>query len=467
MKNLNIRTVFLVLSFALLFWSCRDKTVDPATDTQTNNWILEQMKYWYYWNDKIPASTDPSQKPDVFFNSLLYKYDATARPDGDRFSWIEESADELKASLSGETKTTGMHYKLNYFPTGSTNVILVVLYTLPGSPAAKAGIKRGDVISSINDQKLTGANYAQLTSGDGAKTYTLATIDESGLLQESTQKREIVPVTFQEDPVHFDTTFQYGSNKVGYLVYQQFIPGPNGGNQKEYDQKLETIFGKFKSGQINSLIVDLRYNPGGYVSSATTLASLIGKVTANDVFYYKEYNAKVTVELEKRYGKEYFFEKFVTKTQNVGAQLSNLIILTSPRSASASELLINGLKPFMPVTLVGGKTVGKNVGSITLSDEKAGIKWGLQPIVTKSFNSLKKSDYSVGFTPDFAAVEGVKIYPYGDPHDPLLGEALFHITGSRVVRKSAETQRSLGQDAVEIQSSIENKAGGSNMFFDR
>jgi carboxyl-terminal processing protease len=467
MKKLKFRPLFLALLLAVFFSSCREKTVDPATDTETNNWILEQMKYWYYWNDKLPASPDASQKPDVFFNSLLYKYDATARPDGDRFSWIEESAEELKASLSGETKTTGMHYKLNYYPVGSTNVIFVVLYTLPGSPAAKAGIKRGDIVSSINDQKLTATNYAQLISGDGAKTYTLARINDAGVLEESTQKKEIVPVTFQEDPVHFDTTFQYGSNKVGYLVYQQFIPGPNVGNQKEYDQKLEALFGRFKASQINSLIVDLRYNPGGYVSSATTLASLIGKVTSNDVFYYKEYNAKVTVDLEKKYGKEYFFEKFATKTQNVGSQLSSLIILTSPKSASASELLINGLKPFMPVTLVGGKTVGKNVGSITLSDEKAGIKWGLQPIVTKSFNSLKKSDYSVGFTPDFPAVEGTKIYPYGDPHDPLLGEALFHIVGSRVVRKSAENQKNFGLEAVEIQSSIDNKAGGGNMFFDR
>jgi len=467
MRNSKFWKVIWVVLLAGFLSSCRDKNVDPATDTETNNWILEQMKYWYYWSDHITGTPDLAQKPDAFFNALLYKYDATARPDGDRFSWIQESAEELKASLSGETKTTGMHYKLVYYPTGSNNVIGVVLYTLPGSPAAKAGVKRGDIFTSVDNQKLTGDNYAKLLNAGGTLTYTFATLDDQAVVTEGTVKKEIVPVTYQEDPVHYDTTFQYGGNKVGYVVYQQFIPGPNGGDATLYDKKLETLFAKFKAANINSLILDLRYNPGGYVSSASTLASLIGKVTANDIFYYKEYNSKVTADLEKKYGKEYFFEKFASKTQNVGSQLSNLTILTSSRSASASELLINGLKPFMAVTLVGGKTVGKNVGSITISDEKAGIKWGLQPIVTKSFNGLRQSDYSVGFTPDFPATEGVKIYPYGDPHDPLLGEALFHIVGSRVVRKSAEAQRTSAQEPVEIQSTIENKAGGGNMFFDR
>ena len=121
----------------------------------------------------------------------------------------------------------------------------------------------------------------------------------------------------------------------------------------------------------------------------------------------------------------------------------------------------------MEVKLVGGKTVGKNVGSITLSNEKGGIKWGLQPIVTKSFNALHNSDYATGFLPDFPAVEGVKLYPYGDPRDPLLGEALFRIVGTRVVRKSADAQRSLSQEPIELESTIERKAGGGNMFFDR
>lgn len=464
---MRLRMMGFVLILGGFLASCKEKVVVPATETETNNWILAQMKYWYYWNDKIPASPDLTKTPDEFFNSLLYKYDATARPDGDRFSWIQESADELKASLSGESKTSGMHYKLNYYPTGTNDVIGVVLYTLPGSPAAIAGVKRGDIFTSVNNTKLNGNNYSQLLNASGALTYTMASVNADGVITESTVKKEITPVTFQEDPVFYDTLYTYGSNKVGYVVYHQFIPGPNGGNEKAYDEKLDAIFSKFKNNQINSLILDLRYNPGGYVSSATNLASLIGKVTANDIFYYKEYNSGVTADLEKKYGKDYFLEKFATKTQNVGSGLSNLVVLTSSKSASASELLINGLIPFMKVTLVGGKTVGKNVGSITISDDSKKVKWGIQPIVTKSFNGLRQSDYSVGFTPDFPATEGVKIYRYGDPHDPLLGEALLRIVGSPVVRTADLSQKRTMENVVEIQSTIDKKAGGGNMFFDK
>ena len=215
------------------------------------------------------------------------------------------------------------------------------------------------------------------------------------------------------------------------------------------------------------MIVDLRYNPGGYVSSATNLASLIAKATANDIFYYKEYNTEVTETNMKKFGETYFYDKFASKSQNIGNQLNHVVFLVSSRSASASELLINGLKPYMNVTLVGGKTVGKNVGSVTLTDSKKKVKWGLQPIVSKSLNRDKKSDYSVGFTPDIAVNEGNVLYPYGSPKDPLLGEALFNITGTRITRQTRTARTLQEEDAQEIMSTIQKKAGHSNMFFDR
>ena len=468
---MRLKHLGLVLLVGVILSGCKDKVVEPdivsGGDTTTNKWILSNMKYWYYWNDKIPANPDLSQKPADFFSSLLYKYDAATRPDGDRFSWIQESADELKASLSGESKTTGMHYKLYYYPKNTTNVIGVVLYALPDSPAAKAGIKRGDVFTGINNQPLTAANYSALLATSGTLTYTLGSINDEGIVTETTTKKEVTPVVFQEDPVHFDTVFQYGANKVGYVVYHQFFPSPNGSTSKQYDLKLESIFAGFKTKNVNSLILDLRYNGGGYVSSSTNLASLVGKVTANDVFYYKEYNKTVTPVLEKQYGASFFYDKFQVKTQNIGSSLTNLIILTSGSTASASELLINGLKPFMNVTLVGSKTYGKNVGSITISDDKNQIKWGLQPIVTKSFNSLKQSDYSVGFTPDIPVTETMKLYAYGNPKDPLLGEALLKIVGTRVVREVQGQTKAGAENYKEIGSTITSKAGGSNMFFDK
>lgn len=462
---MRLKRLLAILIMAGALSSCKDKTVDPASDGQTNDWILSNMKYWYYWNETIPTSPDKSLKPGAFFSSLLNKYDATANPNGDRFSWIQESADELEESLNGKSTTTGMDFKLVYYPSGSTNVVGIVLYTLPNSPAAKAGFKRGDIFTHINDQKLTGSNYNALLNADGALTFKLGSIDDAGVITEGTLKKQVTKLSLQEDPVHFDTLYQYGSNKIGYIVYHQFVPGPDSvSGSKAYDQKLEGIFSKFKSANVNALILDLRYNGGGYVSSATSLASLIGKVTANDVFYHKEYNKTVTPALEKQYGASFFYEKFQTKSQNIGANLTNLVVLTSKNSASASELLINGLKPFMNVTLVGDVTYGKNVGSITITGKDKGIKWGMQPIVTKSFNSLKQSDYSVGFTPTAKVTEGTKLYPYGSVKDPLLNKALSLITGSPVTRQSSAR---IQADYQEIGSTTAKKAGGSNMFFDK
>ncbi|MCF0056689.1 S41 family peptidase [Dyadobacter sp. CY356] len=456
--------LFLITGFLA---ACREKNVDPATSTETNQWILDQMKTWYYWNDKITTSPDLTLEPEAFFNSLLYKFDATLRPDGDRFSWIESDADALKAELSGSTKTTGMELKLFYYPTGGSNIVGIVAYTLPGSPAALAGFKRGDVFTRINDQKLTASNYYDLVYSDASKNFTMGSFNDKDSIIESAVKRDVTPVSFQEDPVFFDTTFQYGSNTIGYLVYHQFITSKNGSDKKEYDTELDNKIAAFKAKNVNALILDLRYNPGGYVSSATNLASLIGKnISDSKVFYYKGYNSTITPVLKKQYGDDYFEDKFSTKSQNIGSSLKNLIILTSSRTASASELLINGLKPYMTVTLVGDKTVGKNVGSITLSDKTGKVKWGLQPIVTKSYNSLKQSDYSTGFTPDISVKEGLRLYPYGSVKDPLLNEALSRIVGAPVARKTPE-QLGTAASYVEILSTIERKAGGSNMFFDK
>lgn len=461
---------WLLLMTVTLLISCKEKAVEPAignvTDTEVNNWILGNMKTWYFWNDKLPASPNLSQKPQDFFGSLLYRYDASLRPDGDRFSWLQESADELKASLSGESTSTGLEFRLIRYTSTGDDIYGIVTYVIKGSSAEKAGFKRGDFFTQVNGQKLTIGNYsALLYTGTDPKTFTLGSLDGNNQVVNSTTTKMVSPAVLQSDPVYFDTTYVKGDKRVGYLVYHQFIPGPNGSSVKTYDQKLEQIFADFKGKGINELVIDFRYNRGGYVSSATQLASLIAKgVTTNSVFFYKEYNKTVTPDLEKEYGKSFFQDNFVSKSQNVGGNLSRVFFLTSTSTASASELVINGLKPFMNTVLIGGKTTGKNVGSITLSDNTNRIKWGIQPIVSRSSNSLRSSEYTAGFEPNVAKTEGAVLYPYGDPRDPLLGEALFQIYGTRVARRGVDeaTVPSTGPDVF---STIDQKAAGGNMFY--
>lgn len=459
----------------LLVWllsACQRETdlVEPTTNTTVSNtaenetinkWILENMRDYYYWNDKIPASPDLTLAPSDFFDSLLYTYSATAAPDGDRFSWIEENADDLSASLSGESTTTGLEFMLYLRSQGSTDVIAQVLYVLPNSPAARAGFKRGDIISKVNGQPITTTNYASLLySGATNYSFGLAEVQNSALV-DSDKTLSVTATVFQANPVFLDSIYTAGTKTVGYLVYNQFVPAPNNSSGTEYDDQVDAIFSNFKARGVNELILDLRYNPGGYTSSSANLASLIGKnISTSSVYFREEWNSTLTPYIKQEYGDEFFVQRFLNKSQNIGGNLQRVFVLTTDGTASSSELIINGLRPYMTVTTIGTTTYGKNVGSITIVDDSGKIKWGMQPIVFKSFNSQGQSDYSAGFAPSIEVQEPLVLKPLGDITEPLLNEALYQITGNRLARRAVATGHSLPA----LGSSIQRKAGGGRMI---
>jgi len=480
MKNSIISTwtrtgSLLLTGLALTLTSCKhqeDDAVTPQSSTSTtenqtvDSWILDNMQTYYYWNDKIPANPDKTLAPSDFFDSLLNTYNATTNPEGDRFSWIEENASELTSSLSGETKTTGMEFALYLRASGSTDVIAQVLYVLPDSPAANAGLKRGDIITKVNGQGITTTNYQSLLFDSSVTSYSfgLATVNNQSIIDSGVTKN-VTTTVFQANPVYLDSIYTVGTKKIGYLVYNQFVPAPNGSKGSEYDDQVDAIFAQFKSAGINELVLDLRYNPGGYTSSSANLASLIGKGVDESKLYFREsWNSTLTPVLQKEYGSDFFLQKFSTKAQNIGSNLSRLYVLTTDRTASASELIINGLRPYMTVNTIGTTTYGKNVGSITITDDTGKINWGMQPIVFRSYNSLGQSDYSTGFTPTTEVEEPITLYPLGDVRDALLNEALYQIAGTAASgRRAATTVRN---PLPVFGSSIQQKAKGGLMVKD-
>ncbi|GAB3771665.1 S41 family peptidase [Spirosoma horti] len=458
----------LIVSSLLLVTSCKKSadvtpSTSPVTNGEVNEWILGNMKTYYYWNDKLPANPDTSQAPKSFFTSLLNTYNAATNPDGDRFSWIQESADALKASLNGESKTDGLEYKLYLRTAGSNEVIGKVLYVQKNSPAAKAGLKRGDIFYQINGQTLNTGNYSDLVDGTvDTKTYTLASVDGTNTIVNTTTTRQTTAIVFQANPVFLDSVYTIKGRTIGYFVYNQFATGPTGPDDHTYDNLVDEVFTRFKAKGVTDLVLDFRYNPGGYVTAAQNLASLVGKgIDPSKIFYKKEYNKTITPDLLKQYGADWFNGYFLQKANNIGANLRSLTVLTTGGTASASELVINGLKPFMEVSTIGTTSYGKNVGSITLSDEKGRIKWGMQPIVTKSFNALDQSDYSTGFKPSVEVKEYTNEVwkQLGDVNESLFSTAIARITGAGRLAAHAN------EPTYELGSSIERKAGGSNMFF--
>lgn len=478
MKNslLRVREMkqsLLLAGLVLAAAGCKkaDDAVTPQTTTTTSTstnqtvdaWILDNMQTYYYWNDKIPANPDKTLAPSDFFDSILNTYNATTNPDGDRFSWIEENATDLTSSLSGESKTTGMEFALYLRASGSTDVIAQVLYVLPNSPAAVAGLKRGDIITKVNGQGITTTNYQSLLFDDSVTNYTfgLATVSSQSIVDSSVTKT-VTATVFQANPVYMDSIYTVGSKKIGYLVYNQFVPAPNGSSGTEYDNQVDAIFAQFKAAGVNELVLDLRYNPGGYTSSSANLASLIGKGVDDSKLYFREsWNSTITPVLQKQYGSDFFLQKFSTKAQNIGGSLSRLFVLTTDRTASASELIINGLRPYMTVNTIGTTTYGKNVGSITITDDTGKINWGMQPIVFRSYNSLGQSDYATGFTPTVEVEEPITLYPLGDVRDALLNEALYQIAGTAGSGRHAAT--AVRNPLPVLGSSIQQKVRGGMM----
>lgn len=450
--HLTIRHMFkwkpivaAVLLFPALFTSCREDDPVPARvpdegNQYVNSWILENMQFWYLWNDQLPDATDKNQDPKTYFESLLYKED--------RFSWIQDDYTELLRSLQGISQEPGYEYALYREKPGSNNVVLQILYVKPHSPAEAAGLKRGDVVTHINGQTITIANYSDLLEAlkrDHTVRYRPVITEEQQFGEARTIN--VSSVVYAEDPNFLHKVIDVGEKRIGYFVYNFFASGTDDQPEK-YDAETTAIFADFKAAGITDLIIDLRYNSGGSETAARNLASLIGAgIDDTKVFAKRRYNPTVQEAIlnDENLGADYLISYFENKASNIGDILASdrVYILTSSRTASASELVINALKPFMDVFLIGETTYGKNVGSITLYEaDDPENRWGIQPIVVKVFNAQDQSDYSTGFVPDVTdADNGRFLFPLGDPREALLAQAIGQITGTGTIARRETEDR--------------------------
>lgn len=392
-----------------------------------NSWIYDAMNVYYLWGDKMPikANTQSSLTPDKYFASLLYQYGTT-----DRFSWIEEDAEELSNSLNGITKSSGFSYSPFLAASGSKNVFFAVRYAIKGSPAEVAGIKRGDIITKVNGVQIDTSNYRTILAPD-VLTFTLGEMGSGGVTSIA-KTVNVTKAVIQNFPVHYKTVLTVGNKKVGYLVYNQFITG-TATNGAQFDNELRAAFGEFKAAGISELVLDLRYNGGGAISSANILSSLIVKDLKPGTLMAKQIwspNAKLLFNLPE----SAYETNWMNEGNNPGT-LQRVFVLTSNGTASASELVINNLKPFMEVITIGENTYGKDVGSVTIDDENNGYrwKWGLQPIVLRTVNAKGEASYGTkdGFAPTHRVADNIIPYKaFGDPQETYLQVALGLISGS-------------------------------------
>ena len=481
--------IYATVSFFMILFlnvSCKDNTPKIENPNEyVNNWIYKTMTTYYYWNEKIPSKPDYTLASSDFFKSLVYTFDKNTNPDGDRFSIIRENYVELLNSLSGvSSDEIGFEYiPVNITPQGvpTKQYYLLVLYPKLDTDAYRKGVKRGRFIVKIDNQDITDNNYRTLISGTGSKTLTLA--DWVYNDQEKKYEIKLSPNTitiqmhknFAENPVYLDSVYTIDNKKIGYLVYN-FFAADKGDNSYQYDKKLIDALQRIKSKGATEFVLDLRYNGGGAVSSAIALASaLVKNRSTHNLLISTQYNPLLHKYFEQKYGegynKEYFIDKIVDEKYDDNGKLisrsdvatvpaldlTRLYVLVSGSTASASELIINGLKPYMEVILIGETTVGKNVSSFTIYEKNdPKNKWGMLPITFKYFNSERKSNFSAGFTPDYKISEWEELIlkEFGHKEELFLNKALSLISGKTLKSATPPIKTNTALRAVKNAQSI-------------
>lgn len=452
MKRISRSLVLLFLA-AFSLQSCDDKDdVATSPDLQINNFIWRGLNEVYLWQADVPNLADDRfanqdaldsflkgySKPEDLFEDLLNKPESKY-PNGDaidRFSWIVDDYTVLEQELNGITKNSGIDFRLSRQASGSNNLVGYIRYIIPNSDASGKDIKRGDLFTSVNGTPLTVSNYEALLLNSDSYTLNLATYNGSSFVLNG-KSVALTKTTLEENPILINKTITSGSHKIGYLMYNGFYA--------DYDDDLNQAFGQLKTAGVTDFILDLRYNGGGSVRSSTRLASMITGQFTGQIFSKRQYNAKLMKDLTTE-DLESLNERFVNTFDGTAVNSLNLTtvyVITTGNTASASEIIINGLKPYVNVIQIGETTVGKNVGSFTVYDSESLTKtnvnpthkYAMRPLVFKITNLADFGDYTQGLVPNYIQQEYIDTYGVlGDASEPLLNLAISKITGATAKR---------------------------------
>ncbi|MCL2727986.1 MAG: S41 family peptidase [Bacteroidales bacterium] len=452
------RTLIAYFLLSTLFISCIDKGVYKPDDKQAprlvqkvNNFVYEFMDDVYLWTATMPTNIDRKYEMDseAYFEKLLYKPE-------DKWSFITDDYEAVAQGGQGVETTFGYSIHPVAYILADKNVIFILQFVYADTPAAKAGLKRGDIICKIDGVQITESNYQSMWSKLHTASSITLQLGVSGPLGiDPGENVSMVAVKMQLDAIGCEQIFEIEGHKIGYLFYSNFFGGS--------EEDLDDVFQRFKAEGVQDVVLDLRYNLGGYVYVATHLTSILAPedvVKSEKIMMTYQWNASYQAYWQRQGQYDQLRELF-DKTVPVNMDLSRIYVLTSYNTASASEFVITGLDPYMQVIKIGTTTRGKYTGAILFQaqyhDGKSWVvdqeikNWGIQPIVQRYANSLGVTNFKDGFKPDYEVTDILRdgVRQLGDPKEPLLAKALELITG--VPAPAAPLTKATGEISIGLE----------------
>ena len=377
------------------------------------SYVRDVLQSFYYWYRQLP-DPDPASfsSPEAYLEAVRY------RPLDTTFSYVTSKASS--DAFYSESQYIGFGF--SFKQTGETELRLA--QTFPGSPAAEAGMDRGDFLLSVNGKPVPDL----IRSGEIGTVFGPEQVGVSADVAWRDMRGQERSATLTKSLVTIPTVSQTavipeGSARVGYVHLRNFV--------QPSVEALSTAFAEVRDGGATDLVLDLRYNGGGLVTVSQHLASLVGGAPlVGKVFVQFTHN-------DKQASRNTTYD-FQAKPQALG--LSRLVVIATGSSASASEAVINGLRPYMDVKVVGDATYGKPVGQY-------GFEFCQKVLYPVSFlvtNARGEADYFDGIPADCAAADDLD-HPLADAGEASLAEALHVLRTGRCSAAAAGQARALAR----------------------
>ena len=445
------------------------------------------MNTYYLWNSEISrdiVTWGLDEDPVAKVKQIRYKEDGK---DFDRWTQITDDFESFTSSVAGISETYGYDVTLYLYGDDNSEVVAVITYVYAGSPAEKAGLKRGDAIQWVNGKKMFVKNNKYVHTVN----YELFNSKEVEIKLVDGTEIKLVAEEMYEDPVHLAKTLDIAGKKVGYLHFTSFT-------LKACDRLVE-VCRSFKADAIEELILDLRYNGGGYVFTQQVLASMLAPdevVRSGAVLEKNIYNAILTeafkddLEVKFSYSHEITSSgvKYSYNTEDANIGIKKIWVIYDSGSASASESLVTCLMPYIPITIVGQKSHGKFCSGIMISspdwydDYKSQIdqttyangkrysqNWGIYVMIgrfaDKNGNTPCMPD---GFTPDYPAMDNPKDgIPLGDPDESMLSVVVSLINGQSASASGSQARRRGPDNMTPMDVRVESPSFGKYILIPR